>query len=206
MTMKYIQKQTPPLEFIKYQRKKGSSFSDLSEKIKESLRKSLLEEQGYICCYCGQRVEFENSVIEHIKCRQRYPCLQLDYTNLVCSCRGGQDKRVHNRQYPLNCDANKGNMDIHVSPLDEECFKRLDFDDAGNIYGLDKEAKDTIEVLNLNNCKLKNIRNSAIEAYRWCDDQTDWRDELARIKEPYSDGQYEPFCFVIQKFIENYRL
>lgn len=208
--MKNIQKQQPPDIFVKY-KKKNASFKKLAKgnyaEIKQTLRRSLLNEQGYICCYCGQEITMENSIIEHIKDRHNNPDLQLEYTNLVCSCSGGKDKRVTNPQCPLYCDASKEDFEIFVSPLDEDCENKFDFDEIGNIYGLDEDAKETIKTLNLNNAKLRNLRNSAIDAYRWLsDEEIDWQDELFKIKDKYFEDRYIPFCVVIKKYIENNKL
>jgi len=207
--MKFIQKKPQPEPFKRYKRKKGSSFKELSNnfKVKTYIRKSLLEEQGYICCYCGQEIKLDSSVVEHIKSRDIYPNLQLEYNNMVCSCNGGKDKRANNPQCPLYCDANKKSREIYVNPLEEECERKFEFDEDGNIYGLDIGADTTIEVLNLNNPKLKNLRKSAI-AYYTCqnDDDIDWAEELEKIKKRDTNGKFLPFCFVIRNYIEIFRL
>lgn len=42
--------------------------TDTGEKVnpKQALQKALLQEQGYICCYCGKRIGEENIRIEHL--------------------------------------------------------------------------------------------------------------------------------------------
>ncbi|ABR47076.1 hypothetical protein Amet_0851 [Alkaliphilus metalliredigens QYMF] len=209
--MKYIHKQSQPEAFLRYKRQRGASFKELSNnknrEIKNCLRESLLVEQGYICCYCGQEISSDNSVIEHLKNKDYHPNLQLEYNNLVCSCKGGQDRRARNPRYPLYCDANKGNLDISIYPIDCICESKFEFDEDGNIYGLDEAARETIKVLNLNNDKLKNQRKHAIDPYRYNDDgNTDWIDELNMIAERGFDKKFLPFCFVIHSYIKNYRL
>lgn len=209
--MKHIQKQTPPETFNRYARTPGSSFKDLSSEdnreIKAALRVSLLEEQGYICCYCGQRVSSADSIIEHLKCRDRYPRLELDYMNLMCSCLGGQDKRSRNPQYPLHCDAIKGNVDIPLSPLIAESETLFKFDEDGHIYGMDDRAEEVIQKLNLDNSKLVAKRKNAIDAYRWLDDEfTDWEDEIANVNTRSADETLTEFCHVIKCYITEYRI
>lgn len=209
--MKYIKKQSPPDAFIRYKCRPGSSFQDLSNsnnrKIKQCLRDSLLVEQGFICCYCGQEISTNNSVIEHLKNKDYHPTFQLEYDNLVCSCKGGQDRKVRNPHYPLHCDAYKRNHDIYVYPVDYICESKFEFDDEGNIFGLDEESRETIKVLNLNNEKLRNQRKAAIDAYRYYgDDDIDWLNELNAITERNYDNKFLPFCFVIHSYIKNYRL
>lgn len=208
--MKYIQKQSPPSAFMNYSRRQGASFKDLSDfnmEIKQCLRESLLVEQGYICCYCGQEISTNNSVIEHLKNKHCHPNLQLDYDNLVCSCKGGQDGRTRNPQVPLYCDASKRNLDIYVFPVDNTCENKFEFDEDGNIYGLDEPSRETIKVLNLNNGKLKNQRKNAIDAYRYCgENDYDWQIELIKLSERGPDNNFTPFCFVLHSYIKNYRL
>lgn len=208
--MKYIKKQSPPFSFERYTHKKGASFQDLSEsyiEVKECLREALMVEQGYICCYCGQEISPDNSVIEHLKSRDLYPKHQLEYGNLVCSCNGGQDRKKRNSQYPLYCDANKGNLEIYISPVEYICESKFEFDDEGNIFGVDEASRDTIKVLNLNNKKLRNLRKSAIDAYRYYEDNDiDWINELNMIMQRGCGYKFLPFCFVIHSYIKTYRL
>ena len=59
------------------------------------LRESLAEEQGHICCYCGQDISPESgksTTIEHFKPKGVYKNLTFDYQNLMLSCKGSQDK------------------------------------------------------------------------------------------------------------------
>lgn len=208
--MQYIKKLNAPEELNKYKRKKGASFDDLSSNhydIKQCIREFLLIEQGYICCYCGNRVDLDTSVIEHLKDKDHHPELQLDYMNLSCSCQGGQTKRSNNPQYPLSCDANKGNKEIYIFPTDIECGCKFEFDDQGNIYGVDEDAEKTIRALNLNNTKLNNMRKAAIDAYRYYgDDDIDWSEEIQLICSCDEELKFIPFNFVVRYYIENYRL
>lgn len=208
--MQFIEKQSPPDEFVKYKRKDGASYRDLSQnsiEVKTCLRTSLLEEQGYICCYCGINIRADESIIEHVKDQDHHPQLQLEYNNLACSCKGGQDKRNNNPLYPLFCDANKNNQEIFVSPLELNCNDRFVFDDAGNIFGLDEGAEKTISILNLDNVKLKNQRKNAIDAYRYLEDEdTNWSEELLLTESRSTDNSFLPFCFVTSNYIKKYRM
>lgn len=209
--MKYIQKSEPPEEFIRYCKNKNASYKDLfnnhNEDVKKNLKESLLEDQGYICCYCGCRIGLKQSIIEHIKSRDYNPNLQLEYGNMVCSCLGGQDKRKNNINYPLHCDAKKGNCEIDISPLVEECEQRFLYDDEGNIYPTDEndeEAIETIKILGLDESKVMHQRKAAIDCYKWGD--YDWQSELEQVKEKDEEGCYVPYNFVILSYITNYKL
>ena len=61
--MRHIDKTTPPSEFVEYCETPDVSFAGLSGKPKRALKERLLEDQGYICCYCGRRISND----EHTK-------------------------------------------------------------------------------------------------------------------------------------------
>ncbi len=74
------------------------AFMDVNNKIydKEKLKVQLLEDQGYICCYCGQRIEHEyHTRIEHVLPKSKYKKLTYDYNNLLVACRGGCRPVIH---------------------------------------------------------------------------------------------------------------
>lgn len=208
--MKHIVKQHPPESFSRYKRNRNASFQDLSENhhdIKQELRESLVKEQGYICCYCGCRISEENTVIEHLCSRQKYSNLQLEYTNLLASCDGGQNARRVGRIYPSSCDDHKNNDEIKVHPLMPNCDSRFKFDEDGQIFcdTNDFDAKETIDILNLKSPVLKNRRKAAIDGYKYLPPNWDWEEELSKIM-LMTEGLYQEFCFVIKAYIENHKI
>ena len=57
---------------------------------KEELREILGNEQGWICCYCGQRIKNNHTtIVEHLEPKSINKRLTFDYKNLYASCRGG---------------------------------------------------------------------------------------------------------------------
>ena len=208
--MRYIQKGQSPVSLEKFKLHPGADYEILGSEpdVKNELRIALLAEQGYTCAYCGSKIDEEHSVIEHIKCRQRYPHLQLGYSNMVCSCYGGQkDRQSGNPKYPLYCDAAKENKDIAVTPLDKECSSLFLFDDNGGIYDNNSpDANLTIKILNLDNPILKNKRNAAIDAYRGLSDAIDWNAEIQNLYSSQSSGKFAEFCFVIEYYIKSYKM
>jgi uncharacterized protein (TIGR02646 family) len=63
---------------------------------KAELRKSLLEDQGYICCYCGKRIENDSRTpIEHLNPKSIYKNRTYDYINLLASCDGESSHKIH---------------------------------------------------------------------------------------------------------------
>jgi len=90
--LKYIRKSQPPQDFIEWKNLASEdwqpSWQNFQKPEKILVHKSLLGEQGFICCYCGQRMNLKDSHIEHFKPRKEYADLQLDYSNLMSSCQG----------------------------------------------------------------------------------------------------------------------
>ncbi len=202
--MRHITKTIPPQEFIDYCKTPGVSFDGLSGKTKEVLRKRLLEDQGYICCYCGRRIANDrHTKIEHIKCQENNNELSLCFENMLASCDGG-DKDRENKVKPkhkVHCDAKKGNEDIPISPLDKKIEDYFMFFDDGTVKGKGDIGKELVRILGLDTNYLTIQRRNAIENYKILP-VSDWRIEVERLKNKDSDGKYEEFCFVLQSYAE----
>lgn len=70
---------------------KDDPTSDYNE-----LKRILVEDQGFICCYCGQRIENNHHTsIEHLKPKSKYKEQTLDFDNLFASCEGGSNDIIH---------------------------------------------------------------------------------------------------------------
>lgn len=69
--MLYIKKGKLPKSFIEYTREKCARFDDMPSETKKELRRSLLEEQGYLCAYCMRRIADggAETKIEHLQAR-----------------------------------------------------------------------------------------------------------------------------------------
>lgn len=214
--MKFINKNSSPIAYDKYCKRKDAAYSDLQNNnvIKKVLKKSLLKEQGYICCYCGCKITEDNMIIEHLLPRSRYPNIELDYNNLLASCDGGRKKRTENNKIntqknniiPECCDSAKKNNEIKITPLMPKCEESFLFDDEGKIYPMpgNTDAKDTINVLSLNAPSLNHKRKAAIEAYKYIVDENNCQVFLEDIEKCNANFEYEPFCFVIKFYIEKF--
>ena len=213
--MKYIQKKSPPSELVRYRNTPGATYLDMHDNhhdIYELTRLSLAEEQGYICCYCGQRISgFEGTQIEHIfpKGTVAYTKMQLDYeTNLIASCDGGKFIRRTNSLITVNelhCDTKKYDNPIPVTPLQKDCEEKFLFNEHGEILGIGSDAEATIEILNLCSPILKNKRKAAIDAYSMFT-EIDWKDEIIKLNNRNSKGEFVEFCFVIQQYIRMFKI
>lgn len=209
--MKYIHKKPATPELVAYSKTSGASYKDLYDNhndIWENTRLSLADEQGYICCYCGQRITgFQGTQIEHIwpKGTPTYVKMQLDYeNNLIATCDGGKKMRKSDTSIPssdLHCDTSKSNTPIPIHPLMLNCEEKFLYDENGYIFGVGSDAEVTIEILNLSSPILKNKRKAAIASLTLfpC---IDWKSEYDRLNQKKSNGEYTEFCFVLRNYIE----
>lgn len=218
--MKYIIKQPSPAFFEDWKNQCERCWDDVYDVVKnpmirKRLRRSLLEEQGNICCYCQKSIDETCSAIEHIKCKDEYPEYELNYNNLLASCLGGQTERVgkskrDKRTIPIYCDAIKDNNDIYVSPLDKDCESRFSYGPEGEIYCYDEDidAKETIRILNLDCSTLRNLRKAAINVYKNEQNQFPDKADIPKIVEKLlqrnDDGRFDGFCVVVASFLKKF--
>ena len=212
--MKYIQKSAPPESLEAYKKIDGACFNEMPPDIKEELRACLIAEQGGICCYCGKRILPDwHSVIEHLLPKGLKQYQHLQYSNLLCSCDGGESDRTgktkaQKRVFPPYCDSKKNNQVIKITPLDENCEGCFLYDDEGHIYGRTAEAEETIEILGLDCSTLVNLRKAAIDAYSkmFLPSDNDWEIEIAFLRTRSADGFFRPFCFAVIYYIQHYKM
>ena len=212
--MKYIIKQSSPTSLEDYKKEIGACFDELPKIVKDELRHSLFDEQGGICCYCGKRISDNyTSVIEHLYPRglKQYVHLQLEYTNLLCSCDGGVSDRTgkskaEKRKFPSYCDDKKNNRVLKVHPLCIDCEKKFGYDEEGYIYGLTPEACETIEILGLDCATLVNLRKAAIEPYvEQQQSDSEWNQIIERLNKK-TNGIFSSFCFAVIYYIKNFKM
>jgi len=162
-----INKEKEPEFLLKYKRKISPKvWKDYDGEIKDTLKSFILEkEQGKYCAYCERTIyEVTESHIEHIEPRDRFPKLFQEYNNIIVSC---------NNKH--TCGMRKGNEydESFIHPVLENPDKYLDFNLAnGEIIPKSdqqenlnyKRARYTIEILNLNDYKLKEARKALIDS------------------------------------------
>lgn len=167
--MKYIKKSQEPESFTVWKNLANEdwqpTWDDFRKPQKTDVHNSLLQEQGFICCYCGRRITKDISHIEHLKPRYPYTELALEYTNMLASC-----QRERERKEPLHCGSKKDhwyNEDLMVSPINANCEEFFKYTDDGQILATDNSkklaAETTIDKLGLNIDKLKDLRTKALE-------------------------------------------
>lgn len=211
--MKYIEKREPPFSLEEYKKTVDATFDDMLGDVKEDLKKALLSEQGFLCCYCGDRIVYNNhTIIEHLmpKGLPEFSHMQLDYDNLMCSCDGGEAERKgkckrEKKLFPSHCDDKKNDSILPLTPFDKHVENSFAYDEEGHIYGNSKEAVAAIEILNLDCSTIVNRRKAAIEPYKGLKMTTA---ELVAIIERLSsrnkDGYFEPYCFAVIYYIKHY--
>ena len=142
------------------------TYDDLSGTEKSAVKNALMEEQGYICCYCERRLTDNDSHIEHFRPQHDPAVDPLDFGNMLCSC-----QKKLKKGDPRHC----GNLKdkwfdglLLISPLDSTCEARLAYTADGGIYPVaeaDDAARMTIKKLGLDIPKLSAMRERAIEPF-----------------------------------------
>ncbi len=226
--MRYIQKNEPQW-YLEWKSsawvKDNYAYQILKNPEKQNLHQALLEDQGYICCYCGERVAHQtfnnvktrpgDSHIEHLKPQKHFKNLVLEYENLLISCQG-QLTDNGNPKEPVHCGPAKKDWpdpsqeNDMVAPTDPNCAEYFTFTAAGEILPTKdpikhKAASATIQKLGLGIDKLIDKRKKALEAFLLEEDLTvEGRDKLIqRFNNLNISGQYEPFCAAILHILRN---
>lgn len=204
--MKRIIKGTEPPCLLKHRQIPGATYENYHPK--EPLKKALLTEQGYICCYCMQRISEENMEIEHNKPWSDNPELQLDYKNLIASCSGNRGHGKNN----LHCNGRKGdyeakrrNYQMTLNPADSKnCENYIKYTLTGKILSDDDIINNELNnILNLNFKTLIENRIAALDAVIYALNKKfpskTWSKETIQKKlHEYSskdaDGKYSEYC------------
>lgn len=167
--MKQIVKNQEPQQFSNWKRQDKMAhrpnWNRVDRANKTVIHDALMNEQGHICCYCESRVTSVNSHVEHFRPRSTYPHLQLDYSNLHCSCEASSGE-------PVRCGHKKGSWfdeKLLISPLQQDCGRRFRFNVNGEILPrspTDSAANETIKRLGLDLPKLNARRAAAMDKLR----------------------------------------
>lgn len=243
--MKYINKSPEPSFFTEWKNKENVDVELNSSRLpkhlwdmlknpeKKELRKNLVEEQNYLCCYCGERIDIDHkTTLEHLLPKNHYKALMFTYKNLIASC------NVQNQ-----CNNKKSDYLLKVHPRKKHCEKRFSFDISGMIKGMNNKTKNSIETLGLNNqtpknrrkekyylsfkyiisqagkinkkLLLKNVKilNQKNSVEQWnalrnqltsVEKQKIKSDLLNGVYKPDAEGKIEPFAFVLKYCYEKY--
>jgi uncharacterized protein (TIGR02646 family) len=229
--MKYIQKGQEPAKFSDWKAQANKNWQPTWDTLrgseKSDLHQALLQEQGYICCYCGMRINLNTSHIEHFKPRKHFPELALEYGNFLSSCPGeGQDNaeealRNPNPNQPETSirgehyghqKASWYDPDLTISPQDPNCADYFRYTGLGEILPVadslfNAAAQETIRQLRLDHPRLEASRRSALQGIlAVLDDLSDV--ELQKLADAYEkpdpEGKYVRFCGAVSYLLRHY--
>ena len=164
-----IKKQNEPRELLEYKKQIGAHYEGFRDG--DILRKSLMQEQGYVCAYCMRRLPETRALppgvrpvtVEHWDSQSENDVsLGLDYRNMLAVCAGNRGCGNTDR---MTCDAHRGNTPLTVNPLKPDTLNGIYYK-KGFIYSTNSEVqKDLQETLNLNDPTLVSCRQSVLNNY-----------------------------------------
>lgn len=158
-----IVKTNQPPSFLQAIKNGVNLYDNLGKREMVDLRKKLLKDQGYICCYCQKRIPHKlivKSKIEHFKCQENNPLLQLDFNNLFIACNGiGNGNK-------FTCDTKKANSNINsFNLISSNLTTKIKYTKNGIVFSNDQNIKNDIEnILNLNDENLRKSREGVFKA------------------------------------------
>ena len=176
--MRQILNRKEPESFTKWVKKNSKKqWSDFSgrEPTKEyiELRKSLIKQQDDMCCYCEIALKEDRYAhVEHVKDKHTFPKERFVFDDLYASCQSNKTCGHEKDRKDENKKDNSYFEGMIYPGLD--CSKYITFTMTGKVIA--KEGDDnttrTIELLNLNDKKLKNLRLGVIRGLEFLDDNT----------------------------------
>lgn len=212
---KIIKKTEQPQVLADWKRRnpgrKYKDFQRTSEK--RLLHKELLEDQFFLCCYCGINIGVNNSHIEHIKPQSQFNDLTLSYSNMLISCNG--ENVIESDEYELKyCGHQKLNQyDLEMlTPLEEDCEERMILTAVGKlslVQNIDYGAKKAIDILGLNSYVLITARFSIIDIYieeamqKSADEEIEYYKEELEYLQTVIDGKLPNFSQELSTYLIN---
>jgi uncharacterized protein (TIGR02646 family) len=200
--MRTIRKGSEPAAWVEHRSRSGATYDDVDAP-KDELRRALVREQAGLCCYCLGRIttDFNGMKIEHWASQDRHAHRQLEYSNLLGACMGGQGS-PRSQQH---CDTAKGNEDLFVNPADPRhaCAELFTYSTNGKIEAASGDARVTrdIETLALNQPRLMAGRRAMIAEVTGEVLRTKRRlpatrllGMAAKLEQPDTNGNLRPFC------------
>ncbi|HAU5649095.1 TPA: TIGR02646 family protein [Serratia marcescens] len=208
--MRFIHKGGEPRLLTNYRAAGGGYDGHNFTPVKDSIRLSLLQEQGHLCAYCMSRITINNMKVEHWACQADNPMRQLDYSNLLGCCKGDEGERFVNQ----TCDSRKGNKPLKFNPsrLQDRINTIIVYGGQGNIYSTDKEFSEQIDtVLNLNKARLVENRLGVLQWVRLqlsCKTgKRRTKSEIRRLLGEYmlvnAQGQLKAYCGLVENYLSS---
>ena len=138
-------------------------------------------------------------------CGGKYSNLELEYSNLLLSC-----KDTNKKGEPRQCGHAKDdwyNEALFVSPLNPSCEERFQYNDNGLMepsQGDDSAAVESIKRLNLNSAVLCEKRAEVFGEWLADDGEVTPKEELDKFPERDREGRFAEFWTTIQYIRDNY--
>lgn len=209
-----IEKQSEPDELIFHKKQIQATFQNLPTATKNAIRTQLIQEQGYLCAYCMQRIENDGqkTKIEHWQCQDNYPEQQLDYGNLLLVYMGNEGCDSEEQ----HCDTKKANQELHCNPANRAHWHLLDtlsYLSNGEIKSSDPVLNDELnEVLNLNYARLKRARSEvlqnvmkALNTKKGSRTFSEIQHHLDKWQQQNETGKYREYCGVVIYYLKKKR-
>jgi uncharacterized protein (TIGR02646 family) len=202
--MIYINKGKEPHSLSEYRSSNiNVSYDNIPTDVKDDVRNSLLQEQGFICAYCMSRITEKNVNIEHY-IAQNPPqnhdkSLDLAYSNMLGVCPGNEGQPIKQQ----TCDRHRKNIPLTVNPLDSASVSRIEYSADGSIKSTDATINaDLNETLNLNIDFLKRNRKDALDELKRKlhsrKETGDWKPLAIRyIKKLNEEQRKQPYCGIL---------
>jgi len=204
--MRHLRKGPEPESLTRYRLGPDATYDGLPQEAKDEIRERLAREQGFICCYCMQRITPAplGMKIEHWAPQGGAAThhRQLDWKNLLGACKGNEGMPPRAQ----HCDTRKGDVPLTVSPTDPNCEQRLRFLPDGTVASDDPAIdNDLNQTLNLNYAVLKNNRRAVLDALLTTMERKypgrPWpgaamERELAQLQQFDEQGMLRPYCQV----------
>lgn len=165
-SMRRINKSRPPQELVQYRNEAGASFGSMDRSVKEAVQTALLNEQGWVCGYCQQRIkDIRKMSIEH-HCEQSI-CngengtqdLRLDYRNLMAVCGGDSGNGTLHCDKMKACFNETSGLPMAISPWNDAHMAAVSYSTSGLVKSsITRHNREMQDILNLNAKHLKKAR------------------------------------------------
>jgi uncharacterized protein (TIGR02646 family) len=191
----------------------------MGAKLRETVKESLLKEQGWICAYTGRAINMDTSHIEHLLPQKSWKAqrgLDVDYNNMVACWPepGHKPEPEYGARFKANWPM-PGEESLFVSPLSPGCEGRFSFNFRGEIKPRqgDTAAAETIKKLGLDKALLKALRHSEIVGVLGKNRSMKLKDAKARLKmledaetdlRQGTDVYLNPYCFALKQELKRH--
>lgn len=204
--MRKIEKRGEPKELSQWRAvNRGNpnfGYALIGSELRELLKQQMLEEQGYLCAYTGQRISAVSAHLEHLQPQAHCTLAQeVDYQNLV-ACYPGPNRpspgygAIEKADWPSDEEGH-----LFVSPLNAQCETRFLFNKRGCIavsQANDIAASTTIQRLKLVTAALERNRKASLSFIDYLR-LKEARTRLIQLEK--ESGRFTEFSFAVKQVL-----